>query len=147
MQFVVLPAGTGKSRVLIALGLRAVERGLRVRYGTAADRVEQLYRDLPDNTVSRVIGGLLRNNLILINEFGLAPLEEYYETRPIHRLPKQAVAHCCQMRSRYNRGRAARSSSHSANSQGNSVAARDPLERSRTATCARAAPPSPPTGR
>jgi hypothetical protein len=34
-----------------------------VRYGTAVDLVEQLYRGLADNTVSRVIDGLLRNDL------------------------------------------------------------------------------------
>ena len=49
---------------------------LRVRYGTAADVVEQLYRGLADNTVSRVIDGLLRNDLILIDEVGFAPLDE-----------------------------------------------------------------------
>jgi DNA replication protein DnaC len=36
------PAGTGKSHLLVGTGLRAVERGLRVRYVTAADLVEQL---------------------------------------------------------------------------------------------------------
>lgn len=70
------PAGTGKSHVLIGVGLDAVEQGLRVRYGAAADLVEQLYRGLADNTVSRVIDGLLRNDLILIDEVGFAPLDE-----------------------------------------------------------------------
>jgi len=70
------PAVTGKSHVLIGAGLRAVEQGLRVRYGAAADLVEQLYRGLADNTVSRVIDGLLRNDLILIDEVGFAPLDE-----------------------------------------------------------------------
>ncbi len=68
--------GTGKSHVLIGVGLHAVEQGLRVRYGTAADLVEQLYRGLADNTVSRVIDGLLRNDLNLIDEVGFAPLDE-----------------------------------------------------------------------
>lgn len=70
------PAGTGKSHVLIGVGQRAVERGLRVRYATAADLVEHLYRGLADNTVSRVIDGLLRNDVILIDEVGFAPLDE-----------------------------------------------------------------------
>jgi DNA replication protein DnaC len=34
------PAGTGKSHVLVALGVAAVEAGHRVRYFTAADLVE-----------------------------------------------------------------------------------------------------------
>ena len=33
------PAGTGKSHVLIGVGMRAVEHGLRVRYATAADLI------------------------------------------------------------------------------------------------------------
>jgi DNA replication protein DnaC len=70
------PAGTGKSHVLIGAGLRAVEQGLRVRYSGAADLVEQLYRGLADNTVSRVIDGLLRNDALLIDEVGFAPLDE-----------------------------------------------------------------------
>jgi hypothetical protein len=54
------PAGTGKSHVLIGVGLRAVEQGLRVRYGTAADLVEQLYRGLADGDVdlSQLAGAL-----------------------------------------------------------------------------------------
>jgi DNA replication protein DnaC len=67
------PAGTGKSHVLIGVGLQAVEQGLRVRYATAADLIEQLYRGLADNTVSRSIDSLLRNDVILIDEVGCAP--------------------------------------------------------------------------
>lgn len=70
------PAGTGKSHVLVGVGLRAVEHGLRVRYACAADLIEQLYRGLADNTVGRIIDGLLRNDLILIDEVGFAPLDE-----------------------------------------------------------------------
>src|SRR5262249_257045 len=72
---IVGPGGTGKSHVLIGIGLRAVEHGLRVRYSGAADLVEQLYRGLADNTVSRVIDGLLRNDVLLIDEAGVAPLD------------------------------------------------------------------------
>jgi DNA replication protein DnaC len=70
------PAGTGKSHLLVGVGLAAVEQGLRVRYASAADLIEQLYRGLADNTVSRVIDGLLRNDVILIDEVGFAPLDE-----------------------------------------------------------------------
>ena len=44
------PAGTGKSHVLVALGVAAVEAGHRVRYFTAAELVETLYRALADNS-------------------------------------------------------------------------------------------------
>jgi DNA replication protein DnaC len=70
------PAGTGKSHILIGVGQRVVEAGLRVRYATAADLVEQLYRGLADNTGSRVIDGLLRNDVLVIDEVGFAPLDE-----------------------------------------------------------------------
>ncbi len=44
------PAGTGKSHVLVALGINAVHAGRKVRYFTAADLAETLYRGLADNT-------------------------------------------------------------------------------------------------
>jgi DNA replication protein DnaC len=47
-----------------------------VRYASAAELIEQLYRGLADNTVSRIIDGLLRNDVILIDEVGFAPLDE-----------------------------------------------------------------------
>ncbi len=73
---VVGPPGTGKSHVLIGAGDQAVAQGLRVRYLVAADLVETLYRGLADNTVGRVIDGLLRADLILVDELGFAPLDE-----------------------------------------------------------------------
>jgi len=70
------PPGTGKSHLLVALGIAAVHAGHRVRYLTAADLVETLYRGLADNSVGRVIDGLLRNDVILIDEVGFAPLDD-----------------------------------------------------------------------
>jgi DNA replication protein DnaC len=70
------PAGTGKSHLLVALGAAAVQAGHRVRYLTAAELVETLYRGLADNSVGRVIDTLLRNDLIIIDEVGFAPLDD-----------------------------------------------------------------------
>ena len=70
------PAGTGKSHILVALGLAAVEAGHRVRYFTAAELVETLYRGLADNSVGRVIDTLLRNDLVIVDELGFAPLDD-----------------------------------------------------------------------
>ena len=70
------PAGTGKSHSLIALGHAAVIAGHRVKYLTAADLVETLYRALADNTVGKTIEALLRHELILIDEVGFAPLDD-----------------------------------------------------------------------
>jgi DNA replication protein DnaC len=69
------PAGTGKSHVLIAAGHAAIQAGHRVRYLPAAELVETLYRGLADNSVGRVIDTLLRNDVILIDEVGFAPLD------------------------------------------------------------------------
>lgn len=57
------PAGTGKSHLLIALGLAAIGEGRRVRYFSAADLVDALYRGLADNSVGRVIDAILRADL------------------------------------------------------------------------------------
>ena len=70
------PAGTGKSHLLVAWGVAAVEAGYRVRYFTAADLVETLYRGLADNSVGRVIDTQLRNDLVMIDELGFAPLDD-----------------------------------------------------------------------
>lgn len=70
------PAGTGKSHCLVALGHAAIEAGMRVRYFTAADLVETLYRGLADNSVGRVIDQTLRTDLVLVDEVGFAPLDD-----------------------------------------------------------------------
>ena len=69
------PPGTGKSHLLVALGVAAVQAGHKVRYHTAADLAETLYRGLADNSVGRIITTLLRNDLIIIDEVGFAPLD------------------------------------------------------------------------
>lgn len=70
------PAGTGKSHTLIAFGVAAVQAGHKVRYFTAADLVETLYRGLADNSVGRVIDTVLRADLVIIDEVGFAPLDD-----------------------------------------------------------------------
>jgi DNA replication protein DnaC len=70
------PAGTGKSHLLVALGHAAVQAGHKVRYFTAADLVETLYRGLADNSVGKTIDTLLRNDLVLLDELGFAPLDD-----------------------------------------------------------------------
>jgi DNA replication protein DnaC len=70
------PAGTGKSHTLIALGVAAVQAGHRVRYFTAAELVETLYRGLADNSVGRAIDTLLRADLVIVDELGFAPLDD-----------------------------------------------------------------------
>ncbi|NMN99338.1 IS21-like element helper ATPase IstB [Antrihabitans stalactiti] len=73
---IVGPAGTGKSHTLIGLGIAAVHAGHKVRYFTATDLIETLYRGLADNTVGRIIDTLLRADLIILDEIGFAPLDD-----------------------------------------------------------------------
>ncbi|HET6811917.1 MAG TPA: ATP-binding protein [Acidimicrobiales bacterium] len=70
------PAGTGKSHLLIALGHAAVEAGRRVRYFSAAELIETLYRAMADNTVGKVINQTLRADVVIVDELGFAPLDD-----------------------------------------------------------------------
>jgi DNA replication protein DnaC len=70
------PAGTGKSHTLIGLGVAAVAAGHKVKYFSAADLVETLYRSLADNTVGKTIESILRNDLVILDEIGFAPLDD-----------------------------------------------------------------------
>ena len=70
------PAGTGKSHLLVALGHAAVDAGRRVRYFTAPELVDTLYRGLADNSVGKVIDQLLRADLVIVDEIGFAPLDD-----------------------------------------------------------------------
>lgn len=69
------PPGTGKSHLLVGLGHAAVEAGHRVRYFSAAELVENLYRGLADNSVGRVIETILRSEFVILDELGFAPLD------------------------------------------------------------------------
>jgi DNA replication protein DnaC len=77
------PAGTGKSHLLVALGTAAVQAGHKVRYLTAAGLAQTLYRGLAGNSAGKIIDSagkiidtLLRNDLIIIDEAGFAPLDD-----------------------------------------------------------------------
>ena len=70
------PPGTGKSHTLIGLGIAAVHAGHKVRYLTAIDLIETLYRGLADNSVGKIIDTMLRNDLLILDEVGFAPLDD-----------------------------------------------------------------------
>ena len=53
--------------MLIGCGHAAVAAGFKVRYFTAADLIEALYRGLADNTVGKIIDTLLRADLIIVD--------------------------------------------------------------------------------
>ncbi len=47
-----------------------------MRYFSATELVETLYRGLADNSVGRVIEQILRADLVLIDEIGFAPMDD-----------------------------------------------------------------------
>jgi hypothetical protein len=57
------------------VGHAAAQAGLRVRYFSASDLVETLYRGLADNSVGRVIDNVLRAELVILDELACAPLD------------------------------------------------------------------------
>ena len=69
------PPGTGKTHLAIGLGRAAIDAGYRVKFFRADALVEQLYRGLADNTVSKVIDAMLRAEVIIVDERGFTPLD------------------------------------------------------------------------
>jgi hypothetical protein len=70
------PGGTGKSHLLVALGVAAVHASHKIRYFTAAELVETLCRGLADNSVGRAIDTLLAQRPDHRDEVGFAPLDD-----------------------------------------------------------------------
>jgi DNA replication protein DnaC len=68
-------SGTGKSHLLIGLGLAACELGLRVRYVTAAGLVNELAEAADERTLSRVIARYGRLDLLCLDELGYVHLD------------------------------------------------------------------------
>ena len=69
------PAGTGKSHLCEALARAACQAGHRVRFFSADDLVEALYRGLADNSVGKLITGLLRNDVVVIDDLGFTAMD------------------------------------------------------------------------
>jgi len=68
-------SGTGKSHLLIGLGMAACERGLRVRYTTAAGLVNELAEAADDRTLARVVARYGRLDLLCLDELGYVHLD------------------------------------------------------------------------
>ena len=71
------PPGTGKSHLLIGLGHAAIHAGHKVRYFTAADLIDTLYRGLADNTVGKIIDTLLRADLVIVRRNRIRPARRH----------------------------------------------------------------------
>lgn len=68
-------SGTGKSHLLIALGIAAAEQGRRVRYVTTAALVNELAEAADTQQLSRVIGRYARVDLLCLDELGYVNLD------------------------------------------------------------------------
>lgn len=68
-------SGTGKSHLLIGLGLAACEQGRRVRYVTTAQLVNELVEAADDRLLSRVVGRYGRLDLLCLDELGYVQID------------------------------------------------------------------------
>jgi hypothetical protein len=68
-------SGTGKTHLLIGLGLAACEQGRRIRYVTTAALVNELAEAAGTRQLSRVVGRYGRLDLLLLDELGYVQLD------------------------------------------------------------------------
>ncbi|MGB7213647.1 MAG: IS21-like element helper ATPase IstB [Gammaproteobacteria bacterium] len=71
------PSGTGKTHLAIALGVRAAERGYKVRFITAADLVLQLEKARREGRFEQYLRrAILGPRLLIVDEIGYLPLKK-----------------------------------------------------------------------
>ena len=70
------PGGTGKTHVALGLGLTACQKGLKVRFITAASLVHELIEAHDDKRLLRLQKQLTGQNLLIIDELGFVPLSK-----------------------------------------------------------------------
>jgi len=68
-------SGTGKSHLLIGVGIAACEQGLRVRYVTAAQLVNELAEAADERRLSRLVARYGRLDLLCLDELGYVQLD------------------------------------------------------------------------
>ena len=68
-------SGTGKSHLLIGLGIAACEQGCRVRYVTAAQLVNELAEAADERRLSRIVARYGRIDLLCLDELGYVKLD------------------------------------------------------------------------
>jgi DNA replication protein DnaC len=68
-------SGTGKTHLLIGLGLAACEQGRRVRYATTAALVNELVEAADQRALSRVVSRYGRLDLLLLDELGYVQVD------------------------------------------------------------------------
>ena len=68
------PSGTGKSYFLEALGQAAVEAGHRVAWFSLESLGAMVHRSRADDSVVKVVGRILRADLVVVDDIGLLPV-------------------------------------------------------------------------
>jgi DNA replication protein DnaC len=68
-------SGTGKTHLLIGLGLAACEQGRKVRYVTTAQLVNELVEAADERVLSRVVGRYGRLDLLCLDELGYVQID------------------------------------------------------------------------
>jgi len=70
------PSGTGKTHVALGFGLAACQKGLKVRFTTAAALVHELVEAVDDRRLQRFQKTLASQDLLIIDELGFVPLSK-----------------------------------------------------------------------
>ncbi len=70
------PSGTGKTHVALGLGLAACQKGLKVRFITAASLVHELIEAVDERRLQRFQKQLTSQILLIIDELGFVPLSK-----------------------------------------------------------------------
>jgi len=70
------PSGTGKTHIALGLGLAACQKGLKVRFITAAALVHELIEARDDKQLLRFQKQMINQNLLIIDELGFVPLSK-----------------------------------------------------------------------
>ena len=71
-----VPSGTGKSHVAQGLGLAACQRGMSVRFVTAAALVHELMQARDERRLLRLQKQLANHRFLIIDELGFVPLSK-----------------------------------------------------------------------
>ncbi|MBK8938194.1 MAG: ATP-binding protein [Polyangiaceae bacterium] len=69
-------SGTGKSHLLMAIGRRACEHQLYVRYARCVDLLDDLHAGLADGTYERRLKAWARPALLIIDDVGLGQVKK-----------------------------------------------------------------------
>lgn len=70
------PSGTGKTHTCLGLGLAACQKGMRVRFVTAAALVHEMIEAADERRLQRLQKQLAAQDLLIIDELGFVPLSK-----------------------------------------------------------------------